>query len=121
MTQIMKEIYFSNCVVRVYPENRYLETVFDDGRIVPASPQDNDSYRQTAREYGYGEDTFRLCLHHEILHTLLAELRDEVYSPVLRAVAEGRTQENQDQWSQEEERVMKFHKLLIQASQIHGW
>jgi hypothetical protein len=105
------DIRFPGCTVRVFPEERRLETIFPDGRTVPACPEDNDEYRKTAREHGYGEDTFRLSLHHELLHTMLAEFIGLSYSPTLRAVAEGREGD-----ACEEEQVMRFQKRLMEVS-----
>lgn len=87
-----REIPFSGCVVRVFDDARYLETVFPDGTRVPASPEDTDAYRATARRLGYGDDTWRQCLEHEVLHTLVAErVLFHAYSPTLWRVAHGET------------------------------
>ena len=98
------------------PADSYVETVFPDGRVVPARPEDSDSYRETARECGYGENTFRMCLHHELLHAILAEAQGLPYSPTIRAVAEGR-----DGSLEEESRVMQFQRRLVEVSKIPGW
>lgn len=80
---------FRNCIVRVFEETRYLETVFCDGAKVPAAPQDNDEYRATAARLGYGTDTWRMCREHEIAHTVVCEAFGLPHSPTLWAVAHG--------------------------------
>ncbi|GAC1495954.1 MAG: hypothetical protein NVS1B6_00600 [Steroidobacteraceae bacterium] len=95
-----------------WPEGQYLETVFPDGATVPAAPQDTDEYRATAEDLGYGADTMRLCLEHEVLHTAIAELRGESFSQVLRDVADGKAGEASH--GEEETRVLNFQKLLNQ-------
>src|SRR4051812_35498735 len=42
-----------------------------DGTLVPGEPEDTDSYRNTALELGYGDDTVALCQDHELLHVAL--------------------------------------------------
>jgi hypothetical protein len=60
---------------------------YQDGSVAYGCPQDTDSYRATARELGYGDDTWALTREHEILHTALAELRGERHSRSLWAQA----------------------------------
>jgi hypothetical protein len=78
-----------SCLLQVWPEGRYCQSVFPDATTVPAAPQDNESYRNMARELGYGEDTWRMCVEHELLHTMLAQMDGRPYSPTLFAVAHG--------------------------------
>lgn len=85
----MRTIAFGACDVRIFDEDHFLETVFHDGTRVPASPEDTDQYRATARRLGYGIDTWALCRDHELSHTQLAELLGLPYSPTLWAVAHG--------------------------------
>lgn len=75
------------CEVWIWDQARYLETRFSDGTTVPAAPEPTESYRQTARRCGYGEDVWGLTLAHEISHTLLATWRGLPASPVLWAQA----------------------------------
>jgi hypothetical protein len=87
----MDTLEFGRCVVHVFPEARYLETVFADGAKVPACPQAVPSYRATAERLGYGEDVWALCREHEISHTTLLQALGLEYSPTLWAVAHGAT------------------------------
>jgi hypothetical protein len=84
---------FKNGVsVHVYDDQRYLETLFEDGTKVPACPQDNDKYRSQARQLGYGDDTWRMCKDHEMAHTVVCQAFGLPYSPTLWAVAHGHAQ-----------------------------
>lgn len=107
----MHEIRFAGCTVRVFPERQYVETVFPDGAIVPAAPMDTESYRQEARDSGYGDDTWRLCAEHELTHHMLAEYAGLPNSPILRAVASGEHPDG-GAFGDEERRVMQFQKRL---------
>lgn len=75
------EVWDGNCV----------RTTLPDGQQVIAAPEDNDAYRKTARDCGYGADTFRLCVEHETCHALIAEITCLAESPTMRGVAAGRS------------------------------
>jgi hypothetical protein len=85
----MDVLELGGCVVRVFPETRYLETVFPDAAKVSAAPQTVPSYRATAERLGYGDDVWALCREHEIAHTTLLQALGLEYSPTLWAVAHG--------------------------------
>ena len=105
-------VEFRHCKLRVWPETQYCETVFEDGTKVPAAPGQDDSYREQARECGYGDDTWALCLQHEAFHTMLAEFEGRPWSPTLWAVAHpGGRLTREEAWD-EEERVLNFQKQL---------
>jgi len=63
-------------------------TTLHDGKQIPAVPHDTDDYRATAERLGYGSETGRMCVEHELLHTALAYWLGLYESPVMRAVAE---------------------------------
>lgn len=94
-------IKFKHCLVHASPG--YTETVYHDGTVVTATPQDTDSYRSNAQLYGYGTDTAAFSRDHEILHTFLAEALGFGSSPTLWAVAHGQSEEVAAIWEQEEE------------------
>lgn len=98
MTHTLK---FSHSLVHASPG--YTETIYDDGTVVTATPEDTDSYRANARHYGYGADTAAFSRDHEILHTFLAEALGFGSSPTLWAVAHGQTEAVAPIWEQEEE------------------
>ena len=77
------------CEFRVFSAVRYCETVFADGSKVPAAPQDTDTYRARARELGYGDNIWAMCLEHELFHTLWAVSQGFEYSQTLWDVAHG--------------------------------
>lgn len=70
----IKYHYPNNVLIEVWTKQRHIRTTFSDGTNVPASPQDTDGYRKTARECGYGGDDpcWDLCRDHELAHTHLA-------------------------------------------------
>lgn len=98
-----------------YPDTDYCETIFEDGTRCPASPQDNGSYRATAKLLGYGENLMQMCLDHEVLHTLLAQVCEQPYSKTLWAVAHGETFAGA---AAEEELVMEFQRKFRTASSM---
>lgn len=81
----IRVICFRHC--RFVCSTGYAETVFPDGAFCPALFVDDDPARQHAAELGYGTDTRRMHIEHELSHTLLAEARGLPYSPTLRNVA----------------------------------
>ena len=83
------EIRLGSVIVRVWPEDHYLETVFPDGTKVPAAPEDTDEARSLASDLGYGDDLWRMCLEHELLHTALLQRLGYEHSPTLWEVAHG--------------------------------
>lgn len=78
---------FAECRVFHYPLPCYTETVFADGTLVKAAPQDNEAYRATAERLGYGADTCRMSRDHELLHSWLSIRQGKQYSPTLWALA----------------------------------
>lgn len=66
-----------------------VKTIFPDGTEVVAAPQDNDEYRARAIELGYGNDALAMCVDHEVLHSVAAELLHRSPSEVLWRVAHG--------------------------------
>ena len=87
---IIHRYQFRNCHLDYYPEMRYCETVFTDGPTIGATPHDTDEYRERAQRLGYGDDTMRMCVYHEIFHTLVSEMVGLQWSPILRALATGK-------------------------------
>lgn len=98
--------------VRVFPDERYLETIFADDSRVPAAPQDNDEYRARAQALGYGDDVWRMCQEHEIAHTELMQRLGLEYSPTLWAVAHGDTRKTREMGA-EEELVLAFQRWRL--------
>jgi hypothetical protein len=74
---------------RVEIDDASARTTLYDGKQIPAVPHDTESYRATAERLGYGSETGRMCVEHELLHTALACWFGLFESPVMRAVAEG--------------------------------
>lgn len=63
---------------------------YPNGACVPAAPEDSDKYRATAESVGYGGDTARLCLEHELIHHALSDWLG-IRSPTLERVSQGQT------------------------------
>lgn len=63
-------------------------TTMHDGKQIPAIPHDTQSYRATADRLGYGGETGRMCVEHELTHVALAHWLGLVESPVMRAIVE---------------------------------
>lgn len=102
------EFRFASCTFIADPATQYAVTQFHDGTSVPACPHDTDEYRQCARDLGYGDNTWLMCVHHELFHTILALADGQDYSPTLWAVAHGR-----DGSRTEESRVIEFQRKLM--------
>lgn len=111
-------IEFRGCAVRVFPDSRYCDTTFPDGTSVPATPTNDDWYRTVARDLGYGEDTWRMCREHEILHTWLAERAGLPHSPTLWDVAHGRPAS--DAHYNEESAVLALQRDVNDSSKTVG-
>src|SRR5215211_4666478 len=43
-----------------------------DGTAVVGQPHETESYKETARKHGYGDDVSLLCIEHEVMHVALA-------------------------------------------------
>lgn len=112
----MITFHFGQAVFNVYPEIRRCETVFADGTVVHAEPEDNDAYRACARELGYGDDTWGLCVSHELFHSLLAMADGRVVSPALWAVAHPEEASDADLIAREETAVLDFQHKVNQCT-----
>lgn len=65
----------------------WCQTTLHDGSTVDAVPHDTDEYRDKAAHLGYGSDTGRMCVEHEVLHSAMCDMLGLSESPVMRAVA----------------------------------
>lgn len=107
----MIELQLGQSLIQVWPDAHYLHTVYRDGTLVRAAPEDTDSYREMASRLGYQWDTWRMCLEHEVFHTLLAMAAGRCVSPTLWIVAHGsEAQYNSDLVVREEEAVLEFQR-----------
>lgn len=78
---------FDGITIHVYPDSTLIE--YEDGSLVPGTPEDTDEYRATAERYGYGDDTTRLCIDHEIMHVALSQWLGLADSPTMQSVRTG--------------------------------
>lgn len=58
-----------------------------DGSVVLGAPHDTESYRETARRLGYGDDVVQLAREHDPLHVWLCDALGLPDSPALRVSA----------------------------------
>lgn len=95
----------------------YTETALANGGKVTAMPQDDDEYRQRARDLGYGEDTFAMSRDHEILHSRLAVMLGLDESPTMRGIVD---HENggafYEHWQEEEAAVLAIQRFIRVAN-----
>jgi hypothetical protein len=73
---------FGNVLVAIHKWGTVI--AWPDGTHVIGMPEDNDVYRKTAHEHGYGDDTLSLCREHELLHVALCHWLGTP-SPVMEA------------------------------------
>jgi hypothetical protein len=86
----MKEIAIGACVIRIWPETQYLETVFSEGHKVPAAPNPDDPASVAlAARLGYrgANACWQLSRDHECLHSWCAVQEGLDFSPTLWHVA----------------------------------
>lgn len=111
----MIEIRLKGCKVWIWPDDRYLETIFPDGCKVPAAPNFDPASRALALELGYGDAldaTWRLSLWHEVCHSLLAEHLGQPFSFTLWAVAH-HVRAERGLMHDEEQRVLALQRLIM--------
>jgi hypothetical protein len=111
----VREYRIGECVVTVDDSARCLVTRFADGSTLFAAPEDGVDYRATARDLGYGDDTWSLCVDHELIHSWLATtLYGLSRSPTLWSAANvGRPGAiNRREQGMEETRVMAFQRFV---------
>lgn len=95
----------SGAIVKLY-ENGYLESWYGD-KVVKSFPQDNDSYRERAKELNYGDDTLAMSIDHELVHHLLSHWLELEKSPTLDGVSKVDYFKN---WHVEESAVLAIQK-----------
>ena len=102
----MEHLFFSECTVGINMVSGYVETVFEDEKVAPASP--SPGLEIYSKDLGYGHDLRLLTIHNQILHTFLMEHFGHPYSPFLWAVAH--EQESDGFW--ERAIVLSFQKYM---------
>lgn len=121
----VEKFHFEHCYVTVDTDNHVIATHYPDGTIAFGVPQDTDDYRATAKNLGYGDDTWLMTVEHELMHTALAEIRGEDHSGSIWAQAhkpEGFEFDPKTQMprkgQEEEARLFLFQKLLCKMRAI---
>lgn len=110
----METLFFNSCLVKIFPETGYIETRYDDDSVARVIPNYNEIEFFTAKSLGYENNIKLMTIHHEILHTYLAEKIGLPYSPTLWAVAHNfgsGCAPIEEQW-QEEALVLSYQKYL---------
>ena len=100
------------CTIRVWPALQHIQTIFHDGTIAAARPQDDNAYAVTTESLGYGDDRWRQCLEHEIMHTWVPMKMGEPRSRILWNVAHGGGKRWPPGGQEEEAYVMGFQRFL---------
>ena len=109
----LKEIVFRACVVRIYHDAQFVETIFPDGAKAPAAPNNDADSRARALRIGYGADLWRMTVEHELAHTFTAEARGDEVSIVLHYVAHGGDQRRWPAGGKDEDgRAISLQELL---------
>lgn len=123
-------LHIGRVVIRVWNDQHYLESIFEDGTKVPAAPEDTDEYRNQARDLGYGDDTWTCCCDHECEHHWLAfEGHHDAHgqpgwtSPTLWLVAHHRpiTGRLAELVRWEETRVLEAQRALDKTTDARPW
>lgn len=87
------EYRLKHCRFTIDDEARQVETIFDDGKNVVGTPNQDDESIARARSLGYegsdAEVVWRMTRHHDLVHHLVAEAEGQPWSVVMHAVANG--------------------------------
>lgn len=108
----VRTIRLGDAVIRIDHVAHWMETVYEDGTRAPAAPQDTDEYRATAARLGYGTDTWRQCVEHEVLHTWVALKMGRPHSTILWNVAHGGAKRWPPGGREEEAHAMGLQRFL---------
>ena len=107
----MFTLNFKHCKVMVWPNQKCMVTIFEDGAELPAAPNFRDEDFELANKLGYGSNTWLMTYEHELTHTGLAERRGWPYSAALWSAAHpGEPYPDfakEITWDVEEEEVLK--------------
>ncbi len=108
---------FPRCVVLVDEVTRYVETRFEDGTKVGATPNRDDRSLRMSRGLGYGQDTWTMSRDHEMAHTWLAHVARLPWSPTMWRLAHplSRQVAGDVEVAEEEARVLAFQQQLDKA------
>lgn len=85
------------------------------GRTVFGAPEPTPAYALLARQIGYGADTARMCVDHELMHSALAHLLGLPASPTLTRVAVDPAAPATDLTRLEEMAVLAVQAYALQA------
>src|SRR5215213_9615400 len=69
-TKVRKRFWVGAACVELLEQGTRIS--WPDGTVVLGQPHETESYKETARSYGYGEDVGQLCTEHEVTHVALA-------------------------------------------------
>lgn len=85
----MISIHLKYCTFEVWPERRFVSTIFPNGAVVSGTRENNQQNITEAESQGYtGENiVWRSLVHHELLHSLVAEVLFDQPSKVLETEA----------------------------------
>ncbi|MGD9613829.1 MAG: hypothetical protein AB7H90_01380 [Alphaproteobacteria bacterium] len=79
----MRKTLANGSIIEVLPTGS--RVTLSTGEAVYGEPHDTESYRQTARDLGYGDDVLSMAKDHDPLHAWLAAALGLPDSPALRS------------------------------------
>jgi hypothetical protein len=82
-------IQLAHCRIEMTPWG--CVTRFPDGAEIGAYPHETCHYAVIAHRCGYGDDLLAYCQEHELAHALTQEFLHDRPSPILWALAHGKT------------------------------
>lgn len=106
-------ITLSNAIFEVDESSKMCRTIFNDGKVVLATPNYDNASLERANDLGYvGEDpVWQMTREHDLLHSILAEAVGKVWSPTLRSVC-GDVKVDNDSVNKEECLALCVARLL---------
>lgn len=100
-------------------ERGFIETRFKDGTVCVGSHVGNDpeTYAETARRAGYGDNVCKMAVQNDLLHSWLSERAGMPFSPALWGTAHKRWY---PAW-EAEERVVFGMQCLLNGGEVSEW
>jgi hypothetical protein len=107
--QLLKTWVIGNTQIELYSDeiNTIISGVGNAFAYPVGYPDVVESYKETTRSLGYGENVLEMCFEHEAAHTLIAYWMGLPYSPVLYGIITGKAYED---FAYEESVVLQFQR-----------
>lgn len=105
---MMHSYYIGQNRIEVFEDTQTVKITFPDGTHILSAPQDNDEYRKTALDLGYGNDTWAMCKEHDPFHIFIAVMNGKATSRALYRASLGKEPDDKDR--EEEFLVLSYQK-----------